>query len=75
MIQTEKVCDVESVLFHVKFNSFDCIHVAHPYPVANVSASSIDLQGSCYISCCPSVFTRPLYIVCVLLSEHKNRPI
>lgn len=75
MIQTEQVCDVESDLFHVKFNSFDCIHVAHAYPVTNVSTFSIDLQGSCCISCCLSVFTRLLYIVCVLLSEHENRPI
>lgn len=75
MIQTEQVCDAESVLFHVKFSSFDCTHLAHPYPVANVSTFSIDLQGSCCISCCLSASTHPLYIVCVLLSEHENRPI
>lgn len=49
-------------------DSFDCIHVAPPYPVANMSTFSIDLQGSCCIFCCLSAFTYP-FTLCLCVAQ------
>lgn len=62
------MCVVESIMFYVKLNIVD-------RPAVTVAAFPFVLPGSRCISCCLSALGRPLYIVCVLLSGHENRPI